>query len=329
MSTGEQTMRAAVLGTDGSVTLQDVEPPALAADQLLVRVRAAGLNRADVSARASAAQAGPAVAGLELAGEVEAVGGQVSRWRPGDKVMGRGNGFAELAVLGEADAIAVPADLSWEEAGAMPVTVLTAHDALVTNGRLRPGDLVVVNAGSSGVGICAARMAGLLGAGAVVSATTTGSKATAIRAAVGPLPCPFVVLDVTGAEFVAAVRDQSDDGQGAHLIIDNVGASVLGDNVAAARVTGRIVQVGRLGGRHAEIDLDELARKRLTLVGVTFRTRSRDEGAEVVRRCVEDLGDDLARHRPRIDRVFPLQQITDARAAMLRNEHVGKIVVMP
>lgn len=322
-------MRAAVLGADGSVTLQDVEPPVQAADQLLVRVRAAGLNRADLAARAGAAQTGPAIAGLELAGEIEAVGAQVSRWRPGDRVMGRGSGFAELAVLNEADAMQVPADLSWVEAGAMPVTLLTAHDALVTNGTLQPGELVVVNAASSGVGICAARMAGLLGAGVVVAATTTGSKADAIRAAVGPLPCPLVVLDVTGDAFVAAVRSESDDGRGAHLIIDSVGASVLGDNIAAARITGRIVQVGRLGGRHAEIDLDELARKRLTLVGVTFRTRSQAEGAEVVRRCIDDLGDQLGRLQSVIARTFPLWQIVDARAAMLRNEHVGKIVVVP
>ncbi len=322
-------MRAAVLGSDGSVTVQDVEPPVPAADQVLVRVRAAGLNRADLAARAGAGQQGPAIAGLELAGDVEAVGPQAGRWRPGDKVMGRGSGFAELAVLGDGDVMRVPADLSWEEAGALPVTLLTSHDALVTNGRLRPGELVVVNAGSSGVGICAARMAGMLGAGAVVSATTSAAKSAAIAAAVGPLPCPLVVVDATGDEFVAAVRRQSDDGQGAHLIIDCVGARVLTDNVAAARVTGRIVQVGRLGGRHAEIDLDELARKRLTLVGVTFRTRTPAEGAEVVRRCVEDLGDRLARYRPRIDRAFPLEQIGAARAAMQRNEHVGKIVVVP
>ncbi len=322
-------MRAVVLGADGSVTLQDVETPVPAADQLLVRVRAAGLNRADLSARAGAAQAGPAIAGLELAGEVEAVGTQVGRWQPGDRVMGRGSGFAELAVLGDADAMAVPADLSWEEAGGMPVTLLTAHDALVTNGRLRPGELVVVNAGSSGVGVCAARMAGFLDAGAVMSATTSPAKGEAIRAAVGPLPCALFVVDVTGDEFVAAVRAQSYDGQGADLIIDNVGASVLRDNMAAARVTGRIVQVGRLGGRRADIDLDELARKRLTLIGVTFRTRSRADGAEVVRRCLGDLGDQLTRFRPRIDRVFPLSQILDARAAMQRNEHVGKIVVVP
>jgi NADPH:quinone reductase len=324
--------RAAVLGTDGSVTLQDVEPPAPAADQLLVRVRAAGLNRADLSARAGGAHAGlagPAIAGLELAGEVEAVGAKVSRWRPGDRVMGRGSGFAEFAVLSDGDAIEVPALLSWEEAGAMPVTLLTAHDALVTNGRLWPGELVVVNAGSSGVGICAARMAGFLGAGAVVSATTSLVKIEAIRVAVGSLPCPLAVIYVTGDEFVAAVRSQSHDGQGADLIIDNVGASVLCDNMAAARITGRIVQVGRLGGRHADIDLDELARKRLTLVGVTFRTRSRAEGAEVVRRCLADLGDQLTRFRPRVDRVFPLTQILDARAVMQRNEHIGKIVIVP
>src|SRR5215472_12967104 len=207
-------MRAAVLGQDGSVTVQDVEPPAPAPDQLLVRVRAAGLNRADLTARASSAQAAPAIAGLELAGEVEAVGAQVTRWRAGDKVMGRGSGFAELAVLGEADAMPVPEGLTWEEAGALPVTLLTSHDALVTNGRLRPGELVVVNAGSSGVGICAARMAGILGAGAIVSATTSRSKVAAIRDAVGPLLCPLVVVDATGDDFVAAVRRESADGQG-------------------------------------------------------------------------------------------------------------------
>jgi NADPH:quinone reductase len=322
-------MRAAVLGPDGAVTVQDVERPVPAPDQVLVRVRAAGLNRADLSARARSAQAGPAIAGLELAGEVETVGAQVSGWRPGDKVMGRGSGFAELAVLGEADAIRVPDGLTWEEAGAMPVTLLTAHDALVTNGRLQPGDLVVVNAGSSGIGICAARMAAVFKAEVVADTIAPAPRMPAIRAAVGPLACPLVVVDVSGDDFVAAVRGQSEDGQGAHLIIDNVGASVLGDNIAAARITGRIVQVGRLGGRHAEIDLDELARKRLTLVGVTFRTRSQAEGAWVVRRCVEDLGDQLASLKPRIDRSFPLAQILDARAAMLRNEHVGKIVVMP
>jgi NADPH:quinone reductase len=322
-------MRAAVLDADGSVTVQEVEPPVPAADQVLVRVRAAGLNRADLSARASSGRPGPPIAGLELAGEVAEVGADVSRWRLGDKVMGRGSGFAELAVLGEADAMRVPDGLSWEEAGAMPVTLLTAHDALVTNGHLRPGELVVVNAGSSGVGICAARMAGIFGAATVVLTTTSASKTVAIREAVGPLPCPLVVVDVSTDDFVAAVRGQSADGQGAHLIIDNVGASVLGDNVTAARITGRIVQVGRLGGRHAEIDLDELARKRLTLVGVTFRTRSQAEGAEVVRRCIDDLGDQLARLRPRINQTFPLGQILDARAAMLRNEHVGKIVVLP
>jgi NADPH:quinone reductase len=326
---GELVMRAAVLGADGSVQVQDVEPPVPVADQLLVRVRAAGLNRADLSARDSGAKAGPTVAGLELAGEVAEVGAQVSRWRSGDRVMGRGSGFAELAVLGDSDTIAVPADLSWEEAGAMPVTLLTAHDALVSNGRLRPGELVIVNAGSSGVGVCAARMAGFLGAGAVVSVTTSPAKTQAIRAAVGPLPCPLVVVDVTGDEFVDAVRSLSHDGQGADLIIDNVGASVLHDNVAAARVTGRIVQVGRLGGRNTEIDLDELARKRLTLVGVTFRTRSRAECAEVVRRCLGDLGEELTRYRPKVDRVLPLSRILDARAAMLSNEHVGKIVVVP
>jgi NADPH:quinone reductase-like Zn-dependent oxidoreductase len=321
-------MRAVVLDPDRSVTVEEVDDPIPEGDQVLVRVRAAGLNRADLSARASAAQAGPTVAGMELAGEVEAVGEQVSRWRVGDRVMGRGKGFAELAVLGEAEAMPVPPDVSWEEAGAMPLALLTAHDALVTNGQLRPGELVVVHAGSSGVGICGARMAGILGASAVVSTTTSGSKVAAIREAVGPMPCPLAVIDVAQEDFVAAVRSRS-DGRGAHLIMDNVGASMLSDNLAAARVTGRIVQVGRLGGRNADIDLDELARKRLTLVGVTFRTRDRAEVLEVVRRCVADLGDQLARFRPCIDRSLPLSQILAARQAMARNEHVGKIVVVP
>lgn len=322
-------MRAAVLDVDGSVTVQDVQAPEPAPDEVLVRVRAAGLNRADLSARAGGpAGAGPALSGLELAGEVEAAGSDVRRWRPGDTVMGRGSGFAELAVLGEADAMPVPAELTLQEAGAVPVTLLTSHDALVTNGRLRPGDVVLVNAGSSGVGLTAARMAGILGAGMVVSATTSASKVAAIKDAVGELPCPLVVVDVTAEDMVDAVLSAS-GGRGADLVVDNVGASVLAANIAAARITGRIVQVGRLGGRTTTVDLDEVARKRLSIIGVTFRTRSRAEGQEVVARCMADLGDRLASFRPRIEEVFPLEDIVAARAAMRRNEHVGKIVVVP
>ncbi|HLY82268.1 MAG TPA: zinc-binding dehydrogenase [Acidimicrobiales bacterium] len=318
-----------------SLVVADVDDPTPAEGQLLVRVRAAGLNRADLAARAGAYRTGPAavapsapfIAGAELAGEVVGLGPGVEGWQVGDRLMGRGRGYAELAAVDQDTAMPAPPSLTWEEAGALPVALMTMHDALATNGRLVPGEAVLIHAATSGVGVVGVPLAAHLGASVVLATSRSAAKLEVLTSFLGTLPCPLVTIDTSSEDFAKAAIDHT--GKGIDVIIDNVGASVLAGNVAAAAIKGRIVQVGRLGGRLAEVDLDELARKRLSLVGVTFRTRTAAEVAEVMRRCVEAVGGHLERFRPRIERVFPLGEAAAAQAALAQDAHVGKLVLVP
>ncbi|MDR0358830.1 MAG: zinc-binding dehydrogenase [bacterium] len=302
--------------------------------QLLVQVRAGALNRADLATRAgthvvgSGPAAQPFVAGAELAGTVVEAGPGTDRWRPGDAVMAQGPGYAELAVVDEELAMPVPAGLSWEEAGALPVALLTMHDAIASKGRLAAGEAVLVQAATSGVGTVGVALAAHLGAGLVLATSRSPAKFAALHDHLGTLPCPVVDVDTSVPDFAPAVLEAT-GGRGADVIVDNVGAAVLAGNVEAAALRARIVQVGRLGGRTAELDLDELARKQVSLIGVTFRTRTAAERVEIVRRCLEDVGDHLERYRPRIERTFRLDEAAAAQDALATNAHVGKLVLVP
>jgi NADPH2:quinone reductase len=267
------------------------------------------------------------VAGSELAGEVEALGPGVRRWRVGDRVIAWGAGYAELAAVDARAAIALPDAIRWEGAGGLMVALLTMHDALVTHGGVRPGARVVVNAAASGIGVVGVRMAALLGAEVVFATSRSPAKLDVLRDFIGPMQCRLVTIDSRSGDLAAAVAEQS--GGGADVIVDSVGAAALAENLAAAAIRGRIVQVGRLGGRTAQIDLDELARKRISLIGVSFRTRSADELAAVVDAARTDLGGSLDRILPRVDRIFPLDEAVEAQDQLARDEHVGKIVLVP
>ena len=289
----------------------------LAAGQLRVRVRAAGLNRADLlDARRSAGRPD----GRELAGEIVEIGRHVEGWVLGERVMGRGPGFASEAVVPAGEVMRVPGSLSFEEGAALPVALMTMHDALTTNGLLAPGGRVLMHAASSGVGVIGVQLSAMLGAAVVFATSRSAAKLAVLRSHLGDLGCDLIGIDtsVTAFETVATEVD---------VIVDNVGASVLRGNVAACRVGGRIVQVGRLGGGDAGIDLDELARKRIGLIGVTFRTRTGDDVVEIIRRLLADVGDRLDELRPRIERTYPLSQVETALADLATNSHVGKIVV--
>ena len=288
-------------------------------EDLLVRICAAGLNRADVLRWRGPGSAAP---GIELAGEVLEVGSAVTGWSAGDRMMSLGPGFASEPVTIPARlAMPVPASMSWEEAGALPAAVMTMHDAIVTNGHLEPGERVLVQAATSGVGIAAVQMAARLGASVVYATSRSTEKLAVLAAHLGDLPCDVVGIDTTATAFESVARD-------VELIVDNVGASVLAGNIAAAALAGRIIQVGRLGGVTAEIDLDELARKRIALIGVTFRTRTADEVAAVVARTIAGLGPGIEAIRPRIERVYPHDRVDDALQDLGKNEHVGKLVVL-
>jgi NADPH:quinone reductase len=321
-------MRAGVVTASG-VEIRDVPKPVPGASQVLVRVRAAGLNRADVGMASghmhgSAGGAG-SILGLEFSGEVEAVGSEVRTVKPGDRVMCSGvGGYAEYAVTDWGRVAPIPANnMSYEQAATLPIALQTMHDALVTNGRLKAGETVMIQGASSGVGLMGLQIAKLKGARLVVGTSTNEGR----RARLGQFGADLAID--TGQPNWSAQVIEATDKRGVDLIVDQVSASVAHENMKAAAVLGRIVNVGRLGGSRGEFDFDLHALKRIDYIGVTFRTRSLDEVREINRRMRADLWDDIEGGKLAlpIDRTFSLEQVAAALAHMKANAHFGKIVL--
>jgi len=321
-------MKAAVL-TDSGLQIQDVSEPRPAASQVLVRVKACGLNRADLimaSGRKHGSHGGTgAIAGLEWSGEVVDVGAEVEGVKPGDRVMCSGSGgYAEYALsdLGRTAQIP-PNNLTFEQAATLPIALQTMHDAVVTNGQLIEGEVVVIQGASSGVGLMGMQIAKLMGARMVIG-TSTNSGRRARLAEFGA----DLALDSNDPDWPDAVLEAT-DGEGADLIVDQISAGVANQNMKAVRVRGRIVNVGRLGGFSGEFDFDLHALKRIDYIGVTFRTRSIEEVREINRRMRADLWDavELGRLQLPIDRTFSLDDAVLAQAHMGANAHFGKIVL--
>jgi NADPH2:quinone reductase len=322
-------MKAAIASETG-VQLRDVPQPLPQRNEVLVRVRAAGLNRADLNAArgsgiATSAALGRPI-GLEWAGEIVETGPDVHDFRPGDRVMCSGSGgYAEYAVADAGRTMAMPNGMDFAEAGILPLALLTMHDALMTNARLKPGDGVLIQGASSGVGLMGLQIARLKGAAPVIGTSTNAMRRERLAA--------------FGAELALDTRDPSwpdavlaaTEGRGVDLIIDMVSASVADQNMKAAAIRGRIVNVGRLGGAKGEFDYDLHAMKRLDYIGVTFRTRSIEEVREITRLMQADLWDAVAAGELRlpIDRSFPLADAAAAHAHMRANAHFGKIVLIP
>lgn len=321
-------MKALVLGPDGP-RITDAPRPVPGPDDVLVRVRACGLNRADLGMAAGvkhgAAGGAGAVLGMEFAGEVAETGANVTRLRAGDRVMCSGSGgFAEYAVANAARAVPIPsAEMSFEQAATLPVALQTMHDAVVTHGQLAAGGTVLIQGASSGVGLVAMQIARLRGAALVIGSSTDAAR----RARLAEFGAHLAV-DSSDPAWVDEVL-KATGGRGVDLIVDQVSGSVANQNLRATRVLGRIVNVGRLGGMHGDFDFDLHALRRITYVGVTFRTRSVDEVREIVERMRADLGDDVAAGRIRlpIDRVFALDDAPEALAHMRANRHFGKVVL--
>jgi len=320
-------MKAAVV-TQNGVEMREVPAPVAQRNQVLVRVRACGLNRADLGVAAGhkhGAIGGPGtIVGMEFAGEVVEVGAEVSAVKPGDRVMCSGAGaFAELAVADWGRATPIPADMSFEQAATLPVALQTMHNALVTAGRLAAGESVLIQGASSGVGLMALQIAKHLGAALVIGSSTNAMRREKLKQFGADL-----AVDTTDPAWPDAVLAAT-GGKGVHLIIDQVSASVANANMKAARVLGRIVNVGRLGGAKGEFDYDLHALKRIDYIGVTFRTRSIEEVREINRRMRADLWGAIEAGTLRLplDRSFPLAEAAAALAHMRANAHFGKIVL--
>jgi NADPH:quinone reductase len=321
-------VKAAVLAKDG-VEIRDVPRPKPAANQVLVRVRAIGLNRADVimaSGHMHGSVGGPGtILGLEWSGEVVETGQEVKGIKAGDRVMCSGNGgYAEYAVSDWGRVSPIPANnMSYEQAATLPVALQTMHDAVITNGRLKAGEKVMIQGASSGVGLMGLQIAKLKGAALVIGTSTNADRRARLKAFGADL-----AIDTTQKDWPDQVL-QATDGRGVDLIVDQVSASVANGNLKAAAVLGRIVNVGRLGGFKGEFDFDLHAMKRIDYVGVTFRTRSLEEVREIVRRMRSDLWGAIEEGKLQlpIDRTFPLDKAADALAHMRANAHFGKIVM--
>ena len=322
-------MKAAVVGTSGIVEVRDVPKPEPGPAQVLTRVRASGLNRADLimaSGRMHGTQGGAgAVLGLEWSGEVVAVGADVKDFKPGDRVMcSGGGGYAEYAVSDMGRTNKIPANnMTYAQAATLPVALQTMHNAVVTAGRLKAGEAVLIQGASSGVGLMALQIAKFKGAKLVIGSSTNADR----RAKLKDFGADLAVdsKDPGWADQVLAATG----GKGVDLIVDQISGYVANQNLKATAILGRIVNVGRLGGFHGDFDFDLHAARRIDYIGVTFRTRSVEEVREINRAMRADLWPAIEAGNLAlpIDRTFPLDQAAAALAHMKANAHLGKIVL--
>ncbi|HVV40084.1 MAG TPA: zinc-binding dehydrogenase [Nitrobacter sp.] len=322
-------MKAFVYGANGA-EVTDVVKPVPKGTQVLVHVRANALNRADLGmakghVHGSAGGVGT-VLGMEWAGEVAEIGPDAKGVKVGDRVMGSGAAaFAEytLADHGRLFAIPASANMSFETAATLPVALTTMHNAVVTNGALQPGQTVLIQGASSGVGLMAMQIAKLKGAKLVIGSSTNPERRARLKDFGADL-----AVDSSDPGWVDQVL-RATGGDGVDLVVDQVSGKVANQNLAATKVKGRIVNVGRLGGTHGDFNFDLHAARRIHYIGVTFRTRTIDEIREIFNDVREDIWPlvESGQLKLPIDRVYPFDEIGTAFERMEANQHLGKIVV--
>jgi len=313
----------------GVYEYRTVKKPKPEGMQVLVRVRAAGINRGEIlmvkAFNSADPRFGPMPAGIEFAGDIVEVGEDATGWHVGERVMARAMGsYAEYALAGAMTLMRIPDGMSYEQAAAIPNVFITAHDALITNAKMRKGENVIATAASSGIGTATIQLAKLFGAKKVIGATRDASKKEALLKAGAD-----TVVVTKDIDYAEAVKRETED-EGADVIIDSVGGPMLADNLAALAIKGRIVTVGRNAGDIGEINLDEVANKRAHLIGVTFRTRTPQEAWRCFEVFVEDCADAFSSGalQPLVDRAFPFDQLHEAHAYMMSDGQVGKIVLV-
>ena len=316
-------------GDAGVLRLVDEPMPEIRVHDLLVKVHAAGVNRADILQRQGIYGARPdygdsLLPGLEIAGEVVAAGPMVEGYKAGDRVMAvvGGGGYAEYARVDSGMCMKIPSRLSYVQAAAVPEVFITAHEAMIHLGELQPGGWALIQAAAGGVGSAAVMLAHALGAKSVF--TASGEERIARVAALGGT----VGVDYRKEDFVAAAM-QATGGRGVDVVVDFVGGPYLERNLRALAEGGRLVQVGLLGGAQGTLSLDLLMYRCLRIIGTVMKSRSLEDKVAMTSRFGERwLGafESGALH-PIVDRIFPLAQAADAHRAMEASGNFGKIVL--
>jgi putative PIG3 family NAD(P)H quinone oxidoreductase len=317
-------MRAVVFdhfGDPSVLRIGDVPRPSLGDNEVRIRVRAAGLNRADLLQReghypppAGASE----ILGMEAAGEIAEVGRDAGAWRVGERVMALlpGGGYAEEVVVDAGSVMHVPGDLTDVEAGGLPEVFLTVFLNVFMLARAREGETLLVHGGGSGIGTAATTLAKLAGMRVIVTAGSVEKCRNCLDHGAD------IAIDYNREDFVEKAR-------GADIILDHIGASYLPRDLEALAMGGRVVIIGGMGGgKTAEIDVNRLLGRRQQIIGSTLRGRPVAEKALIVRGLLDRFGAELTagRIRPVIHGTFPIEQAAEAHRAMA-GDHFGKIVL--
>jgi putative PIG3 family NAD(P)H quinone oxidoreductase len=323
-------MRAIAITEPGGpevLVIEDREKPEPGPGDILVKVRAAGVNRPDCMQRQGVyppPPGAPDIPGLEIAGEVESVGADVTSFQPGDAVCALvpGGGYAEYCTVDERNALPVPRGLTMNEAAAIPETFFTVWSNVFDRGKLKPGESFLVHGGTSGIGTTAIQLAKAFGA-KVFATAGSDEKCAAMRDLGADM-----AINYKDEDFVEVIRRETGKA-GVNVILDMVGGDYTNRNLKVAATEGRIVQIAFLNGNTAEIDLSQIMLKRLVFTGSTLRARDvvfKGEIAQALRRQVWPLFDDRS-IAPVMDSIFPLEKAAAAHARMEEGGHIGKIVL--
>ena len=312
-----------------ALSLADLPETAPGQHQVQVKVMSASLNRGEFlhGGGKYAAVQGPAKVkrcGMEAAGVVTAIGDGVTRYRVGDRIMGRAaGGFAEQAILDERDSIPVPDNVDWLDAGSIPIAYAVAYDMIVANGELKSGDCLLVTSVASGVGVACMQIAKALGA-RVIGTSGSAEKLAQLKSA--GLDEAIVTRS---SDFVEAVR-RFTDGKGADVAINNIGGSVFEALIASLGYMGRLALVGHVDGiKHATIDIDDVHSRRLKIFGVSNRLRTPEQRAATIDGFIRDMVPLIraGKLKPLIDSVYAFEELPQALERMRADAHVGKIVL--
>jgi len=323
-------MKAITIPTPGdadALVLDDVPTPEIAADEVLVQVAAAGVNRADLMQRQGFYPPPPGAStypGLEVSGTISVLGTDVTGWAVGDQVCAllSGGGYAEQVAVPATQLLPVPDGVSLVEAAALPEVVSTVWSNVFMTANLQPGQTILIHGGSSGIGTMAIQLARAIDARVAVTAGS-GEKLEACRALGAE-----ILINYREQDFVEVLADAT-QGRGADVILDNIGAKYLARNVSSLAVNGRLVVIGLQGGAKAELDINALLRKCAAVIATSLRGRPGAEKATIVAAVREHVWPlvESGRVKPVVHRTFTLAQAPDAHRELEASTNIGKILL--